>query len=191
MDVTVSKPGIGPCLAVSVKGTVGAFRNLTNRMEEAIGDCTNLHISYPNLVYGFLHVLKANHAGPEVPKNDVAILPDGRVVDSIQRYHDAMVELTGRKGVRNDFTRYEVVAIVLAGPSGEAIGEVITSFPRSKSRLLFAGFFEAMYRVYDHRYVFAAPGLKKATARRTWHSDSPAMAMVREFGFEPRLSGNS
>src|SRR5688500_12585908 len=53
VDVTVSKPGIGPCIAVSLKGTVGAFRNLTNRMEEAIGDCTNLHIAYPNLVYGF------------------------------------------------------------------------------------------------------------------------------------------
>lgn len=64
VDVTVSKPGIGPCVAVSVKGTVGAFRNLTNRMEEAIGDCTNLHISYPNLVYGFLHIMKANVAAP-------------------------------------------------------------------------------------------------------------------------------
>ena len=49
VDVVVSKPGIGPCVAVSIKGTLNAFRNLTNRMEEAVGDCTNLHISYPNL----------------------------------------------------------------------------------------------------------------------------------------------
>ncbi len=63
-DVVVSKPGIGPCVAVSIKGTLSAFRNLTNRMEEAVGDCTNLHISYPNLVYGFLHVIRANPEGP-------------------------------------------------------------------------------------------------------------------------------
>src|SRR5439155_20957487 len=82
VDVTVSKAGIGPCIAVSVKGTANAFRNLTNRMEEAIGDCTNLHISYPNLVYGFLHVIKATLEATGVPKNDVAILADGQVVES-------------------------------------------------------------------------------------------------------------
>lgn len=35
IDVVVSMRGIGPVLAVSCKGTVGAYRNLTNRMEEA------------------------------------------------------------------------------------------------------------------------------------------------------------
>src|SRR5574340_1812849 len=43
VDVVVTRNGIGPVIAVSMKGTVGAFRNLTNRMEEAVGDCTNLH----------------------------------------------------------------------------------------------------------------------------------------------------
>ena len=47
INVVVAKPGVGPVIAVSVKGTGGAFRNLTNRMEEAIGDSTNLHIMYP------------------------------------------------------------------------------------------------------------------------------------------------
>src|SRR5207248_2795287 len=42
IDVVVCKSGVGPVLAISVKGTTGAFRNLTNRMEEAIGDSTNL-----------------------------------------------------------------------------------------------------------------------------------------------------
>src|SRR5437762_3146836 len=62
VDVVICLTGIGPCLAVSVKGTMNAFRNLTNRMEEAAGDCTNLHISYPTLVYGFLHVMRATRA---------------------------------------------------------------------------------------------------------------------------------
>ena len=101
MDVTVTRSGIGPCLAVSIKGTLNAFRNLTNRMEEAVGDCTNLHIAYPNLVYAFLHVLRANREGPRhadeahivqsdpvgnVAPNDISIRGDGAVVE-IGRAH--------------------------------------------------------------------------------------------------------
>lgn len=66
VDVVVAQPGVGPVLAVSCKGTTGAFRNLTNRMEELIGDCTNLHISYPTLVLGYLHLLRANRTIGEV-----------------------------------------------------------------------------------------------------------------------------
>src|SRR5438067_985202 len=74
VDVVVCKEGHGPVLAVSVKGTGNAFRNLTNRMEEAIGDSTNVHIMYPGLVYGFLHFLRANRSGQDdfVP-NDVSV----------------------------------------------------------------------------------------------------------------------
>ncbi len=36
IDVVVAKPGVGPVIAISVNGTGGALRNLTNRMEEAI-----------------------------------------------------------------------------------------------------------------------------------------------------------
>lgn len=105
VDVVVAQRTTGPCVAISVKGTLNAFRNLTNRMEEAAGDCTNIHIAYPNLIYGFFHVLKANRA-EDVPKmNDVAIDATGNVVDSIIRYHDAMARLTGRRDVRNDVSR--------------------------------------------------------------------------------------
>jgi hypothetical protein len=191
VDVTVSKAGIGPCIAVSVKGTVGAFRNLTNRMEEAIGDCTNLHISYPNLVYGFLHVMKATVAGPGVEPNDVAINADGEVVASIRRYHDAMAELTGRRGVRNDYTRYEAVALALVHASGEAIGEVVPSFPVGSSRLLFDAFFNSLYAIYDHRFVFAAPDLKKITRRNEWDEASPLFLEVSALGIIPRIGATS
>jgi hypothetical protein len=190
VDVTVTKAGIGPCIAVSVKGTVKSFRNLTNRMEEAIGDCTNLHISYPNLVYGFLHVMKANVAGPGIQPNDVAITARGEVTTSIRRYHDAMVELTGRRGVRNDFTRYEAVALALVQPTGDAIGEVLPSFPLSNSRLLFEAFFESLYASYDHRFVFAAPDLKKVTRRVEWDEQSPLFTLAPELGITPRVAGD-
>jgi hypothetical protein len=60
VDVVIIKNGLGPVMAVSCKGAIGAFRNLTNRMEEAVGDCTNLHITYPAMVTGFLFVLRAH-----------------------------------------------------------------------------------------------------------------------------------
>ncbi|MGO8688933.1 MAG: hypothetical protein ACLQLG_04810 [Thermoguttaceae bacterium] len=91
VDVVVTRNGIGPVIAVSMKGTLNAFRNLTNRMEEAVGDCTNLHISYPALVYGFLQVMRANREGEGVSPNDVAICRNGDVSDAISRYHDVMV----------------------------------------------------------------------------------------------------
>ena len=136
VDVVVSKAGIGPCVAVSIKGTLNAFRNLTNRMEEAVGDCTNLHISYPNLVYGFLHVIRANREGPLAPEaahflkaddagnvaaNDIALRGDGEVVESIVRYHDVLLGLTGRDGVRNDISRYEALALAMVDPERRAV----------------------------------------------------------------------
>ena len=60
VDVVIVKNGLGPVMAVSCKGAIGAFRNLTNRMEEAVGDCTNLHITYPALVTGYLFVMRAH-----------------------------------------------------------------------------------------------------------------------------------
>src|SRR5439155_24770451 len=101
VDVVVSLDGIGPCVAVSMKGTLNAFRNLTNRLEEAVGDCTNIHIAYPALVYGFLHLLRANSDGPD-PKNgknflkakngqvlvlDTAVWANGVIHTSIRSYH--------------------------------------------------------------------------------------------------------
>ncbi len=55
LDVTVVHPSIGPALGISAKSTGNAFRNLTNRMEEALGDCANIHMMYPGFVFGFVH----------------------------------------------------------------------------------------------------------------------------------------
>ncbi len=66
VDVVVSKHHIGPVMAVSCKGMTKAFRNLTNRMEETIGECTNLHITYPAMVLGYFAVLRANRTAQDV-----------------------------------------------------------------------------------------------------------------------------
>ena len=113
VDVVVTKEGIGPVFAVSCKGAIGAFRNLTNRMEEAVGDCTNLHIAYPPPVCGYLLVMRANRAeevgsvpgGPgaeqsravrPLVENDVAIDGHGQPVESVRRFHAALRELADR-----------------------------------------------------------------------------------------------
>ena len=199
IDVTVAKPQVGPCLAVSVKGTMNAFRNLTNRMEEAVGDCTNLHIAYPNLVYAFLHVLRGNREGlrgtdeadivqassdGNVASNDIAIRKDGAIVDSIERYHDVLLGLAGRRGIRNDITRYESLALALVRPAPPSIME---EWPRADSPLRFEDAFDRMYRQYDQRYVFAAPKLAKHTARVEWREDSPALRERMNLDYQARI----
>lgn len=160
VDVVVAKEGVGPVIAVSMKGTLNAFRNLTNRMEEAVGDCTNLHIAYPALVYGFLHVLRANREDKDVPRNDVAIT-DAGIADGILRYHDVMTRLAGRNDVRDVTTKYEAVALALVDPRPATAGNLIDNFPPERSLLDFRVFFDRLYQQYDQRFIYAAPSSRK------------------------------
>lgn len=190
VDVVVTNNFVGPCVAVSVKGTIKAFRNLTNRMEEAAGDCTNLHNSYPTLVYGFLHVLKANGPADVQSPNDLAIDATGKVVDSIKRYHDVISRLAGRRDVRNEVSRYEAVGMALVDLIDENIGQLFESYPSSESLLCFQSFFSRLYEAYDLRFVYAAPKLESKTRRYEWATDSPALTAAAAAGFVPRLAGS-
>ena len=209
VDVVVTKEGIGPVLAVSCRGSIGAFRNLTNRMEEAVGDCTNLHIAYPPLVYGYLVIMRANRAEevgrvPAQPEpaqeqsrrdltdNDVAIDSQGRPVAVIRRYHAALCELTNRRGVRNDLSRYEAIAVALASTRSRHAGMLVDEFPEPGSPLRFERFFETLYRQYDERFVYGAPDLRKVTARKEWASTSAAFSaeVMTSLGYEPRIDGS-
>lgn len=175
VDVVVTKEGIGPVLAISVKGTGNAFRNLTNRMEEAIGDSTNLHIMYPGLVYGFLHFLKANREGEaQLAPNDIALAASGEPVTAIRRYHDVLLGLAGRRLVRDDYTRYEAVGLAMVVPHGETRNQLLAAFPPSDSPLHFARFFETLYSVYDLRYAYTASSLARLR-RHEWEENSPVL----------------
>lgn len=210
IDVTVLKPGLGPVLAVSCKGAIKAFRNLTNRLEEAVGDCTNIHITYPALVAGFLFTFRANRevvivaeeegaAGTsprrQLAANDIAIGRGGDPVEAILRFHYALTELTGRRGIRDDVSRYESVALVLVESSGARAGEPLQGFPREDSRILLRNFFSTLYLRYDERFVYGAPDLKRVTQRGCWAEDSPAFDIGQPGGlphfptsYEPRLA---
>lgn len=175
IDVVASKPGIGPVIAISVKGTSGAFRNLTNRMEEAIGDATNIHLMYPGLVYGFFHVLKATrHGAAGALANDIAIDRDGNPVASIKRYGEVLNALHGRKLVRDEFSRYETVALALIDPEASATGHLLRSFPAPESPLRVEAFFPTLLGTYDLRFPYVAPSMT-ALKRQAWPSDSPAL----------------
>jgi len=190
VDVVVSNKGIGPCLAVSVKGSLNAFRNLTNRMEEAAGDCTNIHMVYPALVYGFLHVLRANREEDVDSRNDIAILASGEIAAGITRYHEVLTRLTGRMDVREDVSRYEAVAIVLAETRNAGRGEVIPSFPAADGRLSLPRFFPRLCEIYDLRFVYSAPALESRTRRLEWAADSPALRLAHDAGFVPRVASS-
>lgn len=188
VDVVVTKEGIGPVIAISMKGTLNAFRNLTNRMEEAVGDCTNLHIAYPALVYGFLHILRVNVEGDNVAANDVFVLKDGTVSENINRYHDVMVRLSGRVDIRNDVSRYEAVSLIAAETSPEKQKDIKDSYPFTSSPLHFNNFLSAIYTKYDERFVYAAPALKSKTQRMVWNPNSPAFSEIVAEEFEFRTS---
>ena len=177
VDIVVEKPGIGPVIAVSCKCTTGAFRNLTNRMEEAVGECTNLHMTYPALVMGYYSVLRGHRAGidPDLADNDVAIRESGGPVDGIVRYHEALRQLEGRTDLRNAISKYEVVCLALLETSGPDTGGSITNYPPGDSPLRSERFFETIYRRYDERFVVAAPlfASRNVTPRIEWDAESP------------------
>jgi hypothetical protein len=191
VDVVVNKPGLGPVLAVSCKGMTRAFRNLTNRMEETIGECTNLHITYPAMVFGYLFVIRANRLieeaaeiagegaeGPparQLQANDIAMAQGGEPVESIIRFHSALRELTGRRGIRNDVSRYEAVSLAMVEMADAEVGSLLPRFPAADSPLRIEQFFKTLYLRYDERFVYAAPDIKKTTERLEWAPASPAL----------------
>lgn len=207
VDVVVTREGIGPVLAVSCKGVTGAFRNLTNRMEETIGECTNLHITYPALVLGYLVLLRANRQaeallegvaeasedetgepGRELTANDIAMTQGGEPVASIMRFHNALRELVGRRGIRDDVSRYEAIGFGLVDMQADSRGVLLASYPAEDGALRLERFFDTLYLRYDERFVTSAPDLASKTRRLEWASDSPALQMP-SLDYEARTAG--
>jgi hypothetical protein len=184
IDVVVAKAGIGPVLAVSVKGTFKAYRNLVNRMEEAIGDSTNVHVMYPGLVYGFLSLIRANRETAGYERNDVGVHADGNISPQIVRYCAALSEMTGRRFVRDDYTRYESVGLAVIENEGEDAGAIVSNFPPPDTPLRIESFFSRLFEVYDLRYPLRAEHLVSAR-RVAWDENSPFFKEIVESHGEP------
>ena len=205
IDVVVNVPALGPCLTVSMKGSLNAYRNLTNRLEEAVGDCTNIHMAYAPLVYGFLHVFRANREGPipasgvrflkshkqregHVAAQDVAITSDGRISQNIFKYAQAMMRLTGRRDLRNDASRYEAIGLLLLEGGDGQEGVRYANYPDSDSAICFDHFFPTLYKQYELRFVYGAPNLKHQTQRLYWDPESPMLSEPLAERFPVRLA---
>jgi hypothetical protein len=181
VDVVISKPGIGPVLAISCKGMTGALRNLTNRLEETVGESANLHITYPSLVLGYIFIVRANRSEAQeasdvssdsnggLKQNDIAIGDDDAPVASLVRFNYALNEMTGRLGVRDDLSRYESVALGVIDRNGELL-----NYPSSDSKIHFDRFFSHLYLRYEERFILSAPALRARTERLFWSPASPA-----------------
>jgi len=165
VDVTVVVPGIGPALGISAKSTGNAFRNLTNRMEEAPGDCVNIHMMYPGFVFGFLHLIKFAKTTDVVSPNDASFDSKGKPLDSIVRYHNALSALTGRTTITDPAMRYESVGLlVYQCVDGKA--KVFPNYPATESPIHFSRFFQKLYDAYDLRYAY--PDTSGRNHRKAW-----------------------
>ncbi|MDF8333691.1 hypothetical protein [Novosphingobium cyanobacteriorum] len=199
IDVLVTLEQIGPVMSVSCKGVTGAFRNLGNRLEEMVGESTNLHMTHPALVMGHIVILRANQQerpddtpreGPQDTVRqrgggDVAILADGAIARPLRRFHDALRDLGLRQSLLDHPGRCEGLGLALVGMAGNARGQLDRHFPEASSGLGIGDLFDALYTRYDERFARHSLGLKRVTARHCWDPLSPGL---RLFGldYQPR-----
>jgi hypothetical protein len=189
IDVTVVIPGIGPALGISAKSTGNAFRNLTNRMEEAPGDCANIHMMYPGFVFGFLHLIKFAKVTEVRNQNDASFDAEGKPLESIVRYHNALSALTGRTTITDPPMRYESVGLLAYRCLGDKI-EVWPNYPPPESPIHYSRFFQRLYDVYDLRYAY--PDSSGRNHRKMWAVPAGTLAekvdATTGYSWEPRLS---
>ena len=154
---------------------------------------------YPGLVYGFVHFLRATDAADStLSANDILLNKDGDVLSSVKDYARILEGIAGRTLVRNEYSRYESVALALLRVNTvKGQSPLHNEFPGAQSPLSLDAFFAALYRVYDLRfaYTYTDPGVRHL-ARVAWHPDSAALVAlhnreaVTEFAeYRVRVSG--
>jgi hypothetical protein len=102
-------------------------------MEETIGECTNLHITYPAMVIGYYALMRANRTvqdALEAPENDEQAADDNEAADN-PTLPEPVVELPATKA---EIIKANDIAI-LAGPDGEAATDGIIRFERALSEM--------------------------------------------------------
>ncbi len=113
-------------------------------------------------------------------------------------YARILEALSGRTLVRNDYSKYEAVGLVLLRVNPQK-GEppVLSTFPSMNSDLHIDAFFANLYHMYDLRYPFTYtdPSVKNLE-RVAWDAKSPVLVsmsgsrkMERFLGYRVRESG--
>lgn len=75
----------------------------------------------------------------------------------IVRFHNALCELFGRRGIRDNVSRYEAIGFGLVEMHGEERNSLLEGLPQSDSPFRLSGFFDTLYARYDERFVVSAP----------------------------------
>jgi len=189
VDVTAVVNGLGPAIGISAKSTGNAFRNLTNRMEEALGECTNVHLMYPGFVFGFLHLIKFCKLSETANPQDSSFAEDDCPLPSIARYHEVLVALSGRSTITDPGMRYESVALlVYRCRKGRAA--IWPSYPPLDSPVHFSRFFSRLYNMYDLRFAYPDPD--GPNIRKEWRLPLPLAETdfdkATPYPWRPRLS---
>lgn len=188
VDVTAVVDGLGPAIGISAKSTGNAFRNLTNRMEEALGECTNVHLMYPGFVFGFLHFIKFSKASETGTPQDASFAEDDQPLPLMKRYHEVLVALSGRHAITDPGMRYESVGLLVYRCRGQQ-AEIWPSYPPPDSPVHFARFFKRLYDLYDLRFGYPDPD--GPNIRKDWRPQGPNIMdkfdQDLEFPWELRL----
>jgi hypothetical protein len=189
VDVTVVVPGLGPALGISGKSTGNAFRNLTNRMEEALGECTNVHLMYPGFVFGFLHLIRFGKVSELGNPQDASFDEHNQPLPAIRRYHEVLVALAGRSSITDPGMRYEAVGL-LVYQCAKSGGGIWNDYPPKDSPVHFTNFFQRLYNLYDLRFGYPDPD--GPNIRKEWQVSHKLFATTfdRElpFPWEARLA---
>lgn len=190
VDVTIASPTLGPVLGVSAKSTANAFRNLTNRAEEAPGDAANIHMMYPGFSFGFVHCIKfvtVEMAGGD--RKNASFENDGTPSQQLCRFHDMLSSLLGRFHIHDPDAKFESVALVVyrcpSNPGEKAA--LYQPYPAKESPLHYSKFYGRLYQTYDIRFGFRY----KAYERRKWEMANPySLSIDSELGspWEIRVS---
>lgn len=167
VDVTVLVPGLGPALGISGKSTGNAFRNLTNRMEEALGECTNIHLMYPGFVFGFLHLIRFSKESEVGNIQDASFGEDDLPLPAIRRYYEVLRALAGRNTITDPGMRYEAVGLLIYRCT-ESGPRIWTAYPPGDSPIHFSRFFQRLYELYDVRFGYPDPN--GPNVRKAWRS---------------------
>jgi hypothetical protein len=165
VDVSVIVPNVGPALGISTKSTSGAFRNLTNRMEEAPGECANIHMMYPGFVFGFLHLIRFARVSDGVTVQNASFQPDNSPSKALERFHNVLSTLAGRSMITDPEFRYEAIAMLVYRCNGQG-AEIWPHYPPPTSPIHFSKFFPRLYELYDLRFSYPNP--KSDNVRKLW-----------------------
>ena len=189
VDVTAVVNGLGPAMGISAKSTGNAFRNLSNRMEEALGECTNVHLMYPGFVFGFLHLIKFSKESEVGNPQDASFGEDDQPLASIIRYHEVLVALSGRNTITEPGMRYESVALLVYRCRGKG-AEIWQNYPPPESSVHFSRFFQRLYNLYDLRFAYPDPD--GPNIRKEWQLQGASIPNKFDsnlsFPWEPRLA---